>query len=124
MSSKPAPPLNAPSSTTTVTVGVIDSTTWIDANTAKFSWNPDIKGFDKVLCGSWTFLIEHPSGRKLLYDLGSRKDWENLPPSIGLKGLMEAGVINEFRVEKNVSEILTEGGIDTKHIEGIIWSHW
>lgn len=124
MSSKQPPPLNVPASDATVTVSIIDSTTWIDANTAKFSWKQDIKGFDKVQSGSWSFLIEHSSGRKLLYDLGTRKDWENLPPTIGLKGLIDAGVINEFRVDKNIADILTERGLALGEIEGIIWSHW
>lgn len=70
------------------------------------------------------FLIEHPSGRKLLYDLGCRKDWENLPPVLGLKALVEGGVVNKLEVGKNVAEILVEGGVDLRGIEGIVWSHW
>ena len=83
-----------------------------------------ILGFDKVQSGSWCFLIEHSAGRKLLYDLGTRKDWENLPPAIGLQGLIDGGVVNEFKVDKGVADILIEGGVDAGHVEGIIWSHW
>ena len=87
-------------------------------------WDPPIKGFDKVKCGTWSFLIEHPSGRKLLYDLGCRKDWKNLPPALGLEALIENGTLGRLEVEKNVADILVEGGMRLEDIEGVIWSHW
>lgn len=37
---------------------------------------------------------------------------------------MENGTLGALEIEKNVSEILTEGGVDLEEIEGIIWSHW
>ena len=86
-------------------------------------YDPPIKGFDRLKCGTWSFHIEHPSGRKLLYDLGCRKDWENLPPALGLEKMVGEGYLG-LEVEKNVSEILTEGGVRLEEIEGVIWSHW
>lgn len=69
-------------------------------------------------------LIEHPSGRKLLYDLGCRKDWRKLPPSLGLEKLVDDGIVGGIEIKKNVDEILTEGGVRIEDVEGIIWSHW
>ena len=33
------------------------------------------------------------------------------------------GVVEDLRVDKNVSEILKEGGMALEDVEGIIWSH-
>ena len=123
MSAKAAPPLNAPASDVTVKISAIDSTLGLIGARCDQMWTPSIKGFDRLNGGCWTFLIEHPSGRKLLYDLGCRKDWQNLPPAIGLQKFLDMGVVKELVVEKNVAEILTEG-VDLRDIEGIIWSHW
>ena len=124
MAAKPAPPINAPASDVTVRVSAIDTTLWMDGVACNIMWDPEIKGFNSVKCGAWCFLIEHPSGRKLLYDLGCRKDFENSPPALGLKQMVESGMMLKVEVEKNVSTILEEGGTSLKEIEGIIWSHW
>ena len=124
MPSNPAPPLDAPQSNTAVKISAIDSTLWLVGVDCRLLWDPPIKGFDRVKTGTWSFLIEHPSGRKLLYDLGCRKDWQKLPPVLGLEALMQNGTLGALEIEKNVSEILTEGGVDLKDIEGVIWSHW
>ena len=69
---------------------------------------------------SYSFVIEHPSGRKLLFDLGLRKDWCNLPPAT-LGFLEQAGW--QVEAKKNVSEVLEEGNISLSDIEAVIWSH-
>jgi metal-dependent hydrolase (beta-lactamase superfamily II) len=82
---------------------------------------PLIKGIE-VLAGapSYATLIEHPSGRKVLFDLGIRKDTENLAPGV-------LGIAKQFgwtmQNGKNVSEVLSENGISPKEIESVIWSH-
>lgn len=82
---------------------------------------PEYKGFDYLDCPAFSFLIEHPStGRKLLFDLGVRKDWENLPQSI-VKRIEGGGW--EVSIEKGVAEILQKGGVDPKDIEAIIWRY-
>ena len=124
MPAKVAPPISAPSSDTSVRISAIDTTLWLVGVDYRLLWNPPIKGFERVKCGTWSFLIEHPSGRKLLYDLGCCKDWQKLPPDLGLEALMQNGTLSALEIEKNVSEILTEGGINVEEIEGVIWSHW
>ena len=70
---------------------------------------------------SFSFSIEHPTLRSLLFDLGVRKDWENLPPVITKR--IEAMKCT-VKVQKGVREQLEEHGVDVQTIEGIIWSHW
>ncbi|KAI9046039.1 MBL fold metallo-hydrolase [Aspergillus affinis] len=70
---------------------------------------------------SLCFLLEHPSGRKLVWDLGIRKDYLNYAPKIA-----EYIPTTKYRidVEKNVAEILEEHGVRGEDIEAVIWSHW
>ena len=71
---------------------------------------------------SFSFLIEHPSSsRSLLFDLGIRKDWENLAPVTARR---MKSMQCTFTVRKGVREQLEEHGVDVKAIEAIIWSHW
>lgn len=124
MAAKPALPLNVPASNVTVKISAIDSTMTLAANGPESMFDPPIEGWKTYKAGTWSFLIEHPSGRKLLYDLGCRKDWENLPAPLMIKEMMQEGGFGKLDVKKNVSEILTEGGVSLQSIEGIIWSHW
>jgi hypothetical protein len=121
MASQPPPALNIPASTVVVKVHIIDTTLRLNGIYADAIWNPPIKGFDRFKAGTWAFLIEHPSGRKLLYDLGLRKDWESLPPRVGLQEAVMMGVIADITVEKNVAQILVEAGVKLEEVEGIIW---
>lgn len=66
-------------------------------------------------------MIEHPSGRKLLYDLGLRKDWESLSPRVGLQEAVMTGVIADITVKKNIAQILVDAGVKLEEVEGIIW---
>lgn len=111
--------LDIPSSMSTVVVHIIDSTSRLqDIPTAIFM-EPSIKGYEMLRCPAYSFLIEHPrDGRKLLFDLGVRKDWENLPPTI-LKNIKDWNA--KVNVERGVAEILEEGGVRPQEVEAIIW---
>jgi glyoxylase-like metal-dependent hydrolase (beta-lactamase superfamily II) len=70
----------------------------------------------------YVFLIEHtPSGNKYIFDLGMRKDLENLPP------LLKENVLPQFKCEpQSPADILIQHGNDTqqpKHIKAVIFSH-
>lgn len=67
---------------------------------------------------SLSFLLEHSSGRRLVWDLGIRKDWHNYAPVIA-KYIPTRNY--SIEVEKNVIEILEEGGIKRESIEAVIW---
>ncbi|KAK5167049.1 uncharacterized protein LTR77_007778 [Saxophila tyrrhenica] len=124
MAPKSAPPLNAPASKVTVKISAIDTTLTMSSNLAGQMWSPKIPGFEKADFGIWSFLIEHPSGRKLVYDLGTRKDWRNLAPAHGLVGLVEGGVIEKLEIEDDVAGILKRNGVKLEDVEGVVWSHW
>ncbi|KAK9371441.1 beta-lactamase-like protein [Lipomyces chichibuensis] len=117
---KQAPDLKIPNGSTAVNVRIIDSTTRMTLPAAHLVL-PEI-GQHNTLSGvpSFSFLIEHPSGRKLVFDLGLRKDFKNLP-SVVQTFLAQFGW--EITVQKNVSEILEENGVPSSTIEAVIWSH-
>jgi glyoxylase-like metal-dependent hydrolase (beta-lactamase superfamily II) len=69
----------------------------------------------------FSYLIQHPSlNRSILFDLGIRKDWENLSPQL-LSQIKTLGWI--LNVEKDVHTIIDEAGLDADSVEAIIWSH-
>ena len=115
-----APDLHMPPSGATVSVRIIDTTMHISNIALDLSLTPHIHGFD-VLAAPSHSLIEHPSSRKLLYDLGTCEDYQNLAPAV-------VDPIRKFNwgvdVKKEVQEILQENGVRPDDIEGIIWSHY
>ncbi|KAJ5756619.1 hypothetical protein N7533_006162 [Penicillium manginii] len=65
---------------------------------------------------SFSFLLEHSSGRKLVFDLGIRKDYQNYAPKIA-----EYIPTTNYKIEvtKNVIDILEEEGIQGEDIEAV-----
>lgn len=77
-------------------------------------------GFEIGVLPAYSFLIEHPpSGRKLVFDLGTRKDWENMAPFI-VKWLEKQDC--KVSVEKDVYDILEENGGKPDGVEAVFWS--
>lgn len=117
-----APDLKIPESSKTVDVRIIDTTTWIAGIKLDAFLTPPIKGYNELQIPSFSFLIEHESGRKILFDLGVRKNFESgFSPRISDR--MKKGGW-KVKVDKHVREILEENGVQGKDIESIIWSHW
>lgn len=94
---------------------------------------PPIRGHSTLNCPAYSFLITHdaddddddngPSKRRprtILFDLGVRKDWENLAPKIGAR-IKEQGW--SVSVEKGVSEILEDGGVGLGGVEAVVWRY-
>lgn len=105
----------------TVRVRVIDTTTRLRGIPAAAFLAPQFLGISNLDGPSFSFLIEHPSSRNLLFDLGVRKDWENAPaPTV--KRMKAMGISADVQV--GVREQLEEHGVDAKSIEAVIWSHW
>lgn len=77
---------------------------------------PGLETFDTI--PSLSFLLEHPSGRKLVWDLGIRKDYHNYAPDISSYIPTTKYKID---VTKNVADILQENGVDLHHIEAVVW---
>ncbi|KAK8089016.1 Metallo-hydrolase/oxidoreductase [Apiospora hydei] len=116
------PELNIPTSTSTVEVSIINSSGIIHGiNTWRFV-EPAIAGHDWLATPCYSFLIRHPElGRSLVFDLGIKKDWQSLPPPL-VQRFRDSGYTPI--VPRHVCEILDAGGVDTKAVEAVIWSHW
>lgn len=67
---------------------------------------------------SLCFVLEHSSGRKLVFDLGIRKDHSNYSPTIAA---YLPTTNYDIQVDKNVADILQEGGIALRDVEAVIW---
>lgn len=101
-------------------VMIIDSSANVGNVKSSFFFSEDshLPGFEHVPAfPCWTFFISHSSGKKVLFDLGVRKDFEKLAQPI-------ASMARQFgwdiKVEKDVSEILEENGVSLKEINSIV----
>ena len=129
------PVFQLPESSSTVTVRVIDSTTRLYYPVGT-QLQPNYKGHTDWANPSYSLLVEHGQqtqhqhgsdhhektnkARRVLFDLGVQKDWQNQAPSI-------VDMIKDFgwtiKVEKHVAEILEENGVEKESIEAIIWRY-
>lgn len=117
------PSFELPSSTNVVDVRVIDSTARLRIPMTTFV-KDHVPGHDFLECPAYSFLIEHPSGQKLIFDLGLRKDIGASPPAILQSFVAESeksGV--SVTVDTDVASILTEASIDLNGIKAIIWRY-
>lgn len=76
---------------------------------------PGLETFES--CPSLSFLVEHPTGRKLVWDLGIRKDYHNYAPEIA--AYIPTTKYN-IQVTDNVADILGDHGM-LQDIEAVIW---
>lgn len=115
-----APPVNIPLSEHTCVLSVID-TTCVLTVPAETLVEPPIRGHELMNFPTFSFLISNSSsGKQVLFDLGCRKDFWNLPQPIA--DVIDAKVPG-IKVDKNLSDVLTEGGVDTHSIDAAIISH-
>ncbi|KAF4547731.1 Cytochrome P450-like protein 79 [Elsinoe fawcettii] len=112
--------LDIPKSDVCFEVSIIDTTTNI-VSYAPGMIEPMIEGHEYLHLPTYAYLLKHPSGRNLVYDLGGRRDWRNLSPTT-VKALETA--ITAFDVKSNTGEILEAGGVDLSTISSVILSHW
>jgi glyoxylase-like metal-dependent hydrolase (beta-lactamase superfamily II) len=67
-----------------------------------------------------SFLLRHSqSDKKIIFDLGARKDWENHPPAI------QEAIRTTFKVKVpfDVVDSLRRGGLEAENIDLVILSH-
>ncbi|KAK6530723.1 hypothetical protein TWF281_007562 [Arthrobotrys megalospora] len=127
------PAVEIPKSNQTVDVQIVDTTFRIKDGPLAIFMGPVIEGQEKLNVGGFGYLVTHTelspvSGeeriRKVLFDLGPPKDWKSdLPePLVKRVGSWEDdGAV--ITIEKHVSEVLEDGGVDLNTIEALIWSH-
>lgn len=118
-SSASAPEIEIPASHVTVKVGIIDTGARLRLPTSTFL-EPEIGGQTHIHGPAYSFLIEHPTHGKVLFDLSLRKDWENLSPAI--VNAAKAGGWG-LDVERDVVDVLQSGGIDPADIKSVIWRY-
>jgi len=115
---KPHLDLNLPVSSSTVTVHAINTTLNMFCKTFPFL-SPVIPGHEHLNFPTFAFLIDNKTlGKKVLFDLGGRKDyWNYAPHTLGLLRASSAGM----EVTKSVDEILVDAGIELNSIDSLIW---
>lgn len=114
----PISSVELPPGTETITVKMINPVNFGPAILKRFM-APDVPGLETFATSpSLCFFLEHPSGRRLVWDLGIRKDYDHYAPSI--KDYLPTTKYT-IEVTKNVVEILQEHGIELNSIEAVIW---
>ncbi|CAG8886335.1 unnamed protein product [Penicillium egyptiacum] len=111
-----------------VQVRIIDSTTRIGNLQLGFLMEPPMEGMEYMPpLPAWSFLVEHPSGQKILYDLGVPKDLNSFAPTV-CRHLKAQGW--NVDVKEEVIDTLDRNGISANEISAIVWrfisagSHW
>ena len=102
-----------------VQVRIIDSTTRIGKLPLAFLMEPPMEGMHYIPpLPAWSFLIEHPSGQKILYDLGVPKDLNSFAPIV-----QEHLKVQEWEIDvkEEVIDILDKNGIAANDISAIVW---
>jgi glyoxylase-like metal-dependent hydrolase (beta-lactamase superfamily II) len=112
---------NIPNSANTVSVSIIDSTTMIKGVPPQAFMKPQYPGHDSLILPSYSFLIHNERlDRTIVYDLAVRKDWETSSPP----ALQQQLKLANISVQKDIRDILEEGGVNLESIEAVVWSHW
>jgi hypothetical protein len=105
----------------TVSVSIIDTTTKLTNIPWSFLMKPAVQGHDRSKdLPALSFLIEHSSGRRILFDLGTRKDFMQIQAPISAR-VIKLGW--QPSAKKNVIEILEENNIPGQSIEALIWRY-
>lgn len=103
-------------------VSIIDSTLRLSNMKTSYLMTPNLPGLDTLApLTTWCFLVESPTGKKALFDLGVPPNYDSsFTPAIQTK-LRNSGW--EVKVEKHVADSLKEGGIDPGSISSVVWRY-
>jgi hypothetical protein len=78
---------------------------------------PVLPGHELFHAPVFAFLVEHTTtGRRVMFDLGVRKDPENAAPRI--VEMLKGGATV---VDRDITEQLADDGVDLGSISGVIW---
>ncbi|KAJ6584906.1 beta-lactamase-like protein [Mycena capillaripes] len=113
--------LGIPTSEATVSLKAFNVVTSAVSVPAAPFLRPILAGHETLQCPVFAFLVEHvPTGRRVMFDLGLRKDIENAAPFIA--ALFKSG-IGAMPVDRDIVEQLVDDGVDLNSINAVIWSH-
>lgn len=110
--------ITLPRSSSTVSVKVLNIVSPKSNVPAAVFLSPINPGLERLTTPAYAFLIEHSSGRKILFDLGPRKDFTKLAPAV--QGLL-AHAEFDMSVDLDVTEQLKAGGVSLDEIDTVIW---
>ncbi|KAJ7578411.1 hypothetical protein C8J56DRAFT_1059867 [Mycena floridula] len=80
---------------------------------------PVIPGRENLEINMYAFLIQHSkTGKRAMFDLGLRKDFNNSSPFWTSSGLLDSVII-----EQDIVTQLHNGNISLESIESVFWSH-
>lgn len=110
--------IELPQGETSITVKLINPVNFGPAQIHRFM-APPVPGLESFPTSpSLSFLLEHPTGRRLVWDLGIRKDYHNYSPSIAR--YLPTTKYN-IQVENSVADILEDHGVSRNSIEAVVW---
>jgi hypothetical protein len=110
-----------PSSGNTVNVKMFQAASAIAPHAAFIKTEAGLPTVPTTKMQIWTFLIEHPqSKRRVLFDLGVRKDIKNIAPA-AFKAFASSDGTLPFDVNRDIPEQLVDAGIALKSIDTLIW---
>ncbi|BCS28065.1 MBL fold metallo-hydrolase [Aspergillus puulaauensis] len=113
--------LHIPVSDATVRVRMVNTSGVMVVNAKPFI-EPVQSGHETLNLPVAAFLLDHgPSGRKIMFDLGVRKEYWKLPASLQKR---LGFVIPALRVDEDTTEILEQRGVALGEISSVIWSHY
>ncbi|KAG4441598.1 hypothetical protein IFR05_002882 [Cadophora sp. M221] len=115
--------LDLPAGAAIVRVLMVDTSCTLSIKADSFI-APTVPGEQYLNVTDQCFLIEHePSGSKVMFDLGIRKDYWNLPPVV-LRRLSQGLAVCSLNVPNDVPELLVANGVEMDEISAVIWSHY
>ncbi|KAJ7327575.1 beta-lactamase-like protein [Mycena albidolilacea] len=110
-----------PASNATVNVRVFNVANMTLLNETHAFSLPVLPGHESSTFPMYSFLVEHKSSQKrLMFDLGVRKDPENTPPAFA--SAFSSGFA-QLEPYKDITVLLQDGGINLTSIDAVIWSH-
>ncbi|KAJ7759209.1 beta-lactamase-like protein [Mycena metata] len=114
--------LGIPASSSTVEVRVFNVQNATLINEAHAFIHPIVPGHENASFTDHAFLVDHKESQKrILIDLGFRKDVLNYAPSI--TPFFTSGVVQIESLAKDITDLLRDGGISLESIDAVIWSH-
>ncbi|KAJ6581615.1 beta-lactamase-like protein [Mycena capillaripes] len=110
-----------PHSDATVEVRVFNVGNATLVNTTHAFFLPVLPGRESATSPLFSFLVEHKNSEKrLMFDLGMRTDTENFAPSV--VSFFTSGIA-QLESQKDITELLQDGGISLASIDAVLWSH-
>lgn len=100
-------------------VSIIDSSARLGNLAVSHLCKPSVDGFETLrTMPTWSFLIESPSGKKALFDLGVHVDLNKYIPRT-LANIKKNSW--DIKATDHAADIIRRHGVDPKEINSVIW---